>query len=887
MGIRDWLDLGHPLDGDAVATSRDVLNRFDKSVLFRQVTPQTYVWFLVYAALFLLTRALLLRTCASFRSMTTKRQVTSVSYIMQLVTLTACLIPAVIFGAPLLGVSELRWFGAQRMQDWGEHLEWTRFLDSVTCWVGFIVTPLFALYVGELFFLAAGGALSPEVTAHHVSCLTLMLYIVEGGMQCVDFVLFRFGFLLMLHAFLEQPLFLALLLHRFRLVRRLDIVWACTGIYVLVLRLSLTGALLWTYADICWSRDRYTSWTVFFRYFLPPGIGLLLLLQFQVLRVYWALYKRHVPLDSKYAKAQPDAATGDRSESTTEEAKRGSPDCSTALPVPFELHQVESTSSTSNAAAAGYRCHDTTPSTSPHCGSSTASAPLYRAAAAACCIALSIFALCWLGLQRPNDCRIVQIGAAGQPQPRVAVVGGGVSGMAAAWRLADAGYDVTMFESEPVLGGGAATAAYTDPVSGDVRHTDLALRVWRNYHNFEQLLGFLNVSHSSTSSLVSKIVHVHRDGNSSRTMWVGDTDHTSEARRLWRLVMEARETYSETRWMAETIGDMLDAHNFSESFTTELILPCMGSYVGTGAGLLNTSLATYWQFDSNFRICTDASFVSSVDRFSSSSREYVDAFELLLRRQGVRIRTSTMVDHVSSSSHRVTVVSGNNGGAEVAEQFDHVILTGRLTHMASVLRHSADPLTRELFGLTIPSGLGSVPVLRTVTVAFNGTLESEQTLWDNITGCWKGAYFSNHIPGLNNRTWTVAYDVTGVATRLSCRVQPPAIAVLLADAADLLIVPPSSNTFTRYWDHTAHTPNFWRVGRNLHKIQGKGGIWFAGGDVASALLHETALVSGLVVAQQLGATYPWPEHAQSASFFVALRDWMMFGVNYVAPLRMP
>jgi len=40
---------------------------------------------------------------------------------------------------------------------------------------------------------------------------------------------------------------------------------------------------------------------------------------------------------------------------------------------------------------------------------------------------------------------------------RIGIIGGGLSGLTAAYRLAQAGHDVTLFESQPVLGGQAAT----------------------------------------------------------------------------------------------------------------------------------------------------------------------------------------------------------------------------------------------------------------------------------------------------------------------------------------------------------------------------------------------------------------------------------------------
>ena len=58
----------------------------------------------------------------------------------------------------------------------------------------------------------------------------------------------------------------------------------------------------------------------------------------------------------------------------------------------------------------------------------------------------------------------VKVGQA--PQARVAVVGGGLAGLAASCALADAGYRITLFERRPYLGGRASS--YEHPGTGEV-----------------------------------------------------------------------------------------------------------------------------------------------------------------------------------------------------------------------------------------------------------------------------------------------------------------------------------------------------------------------------------------------------------------------------------
>ena len=104
-------------------------------------------------------------------------------------------------------------------------------------------------------------------------------------------------------------------------------------------------------------------------------------------------------------------------------------------------------------------------------------------------MALAVFSWAFLTLYRPCNCSIAGI-KSGQS---VGIVGGGVSGLMAAWRLRDAGYDVTVFEKAPVMGGAAATYRHPDAPH---KPYDLAFRFWVPvyYPHFESMLRMLNES---------------------------------------------------------------------------------------------------------------------------------------------------------------------------------------------------------------------------------------------------------------------------------------------------------------------------------------------------------------------------------------------------------
>lgn len=73
---------------------------------------------------------------------------------------------------------------------------------------------------------------------------------------------------------------------------------------------------------------------------------------------------------------------------------------------------------------------------------------------------------------------------ANSPSPRVAIVGGGIAGLAAAIRLAEQGLHVEVFEARRTLGGRAAS--YRDPATGEfIDHCQhVAMACCTNFHDF-------------------------------------------------------------------------------------------------------------------------------------------------------------------------------------------------------------------------------------------------------------------------------------------------------------------------------------------------------------------------------------------------------------------
>ena len=117
------------------------------------------------------------------------------------------------------------------------------------------------------------------------------------------------------------------------------------------------------------------------------------------------------------------------------------------------------------------------------------------------------------------------------PAKRVAVVGGGIAGCTAAWALDRAGLEVELFESEPTLGGNAKT--HTWPPTNVT--TGLSVLAWPEslFRNYNRLLAELGV--------VSEPIELRFFIRSGGRTWVSGEgelgDFYAEDLRRWREMM--------------------------------------------------------------------------------------------------------------------------------------------------------------------------------------------------------------------------------------------------------------------------------------------------------------------------------------------------------------
>jgi len=311
MPLQNWKTTQRERESLLLTSSREFFERFDDSIRFRDIPSQVFFWVTSLLVVFTVTKALLSRYSSAYAKLDYKRRISTVCYAVQLIVTTFALVIMVHFGKGALVYERLAHhsIGEARIQDWGEDLDWTVAMDRVLIAAGFGLFPILCWYILELALLAAVGCASIWIVTHHISCIILTVYIIAPAVQCADLLYFRLGFVITMHALMEQPQFLALLLHRLNAVRRLDLVFAGACVYSVFHRVALLGACLWIYADIAWLRSVYSEWDLLHRWLLPPTIVLLFFMQIYPVHVYFTMYRQHKQRLAALAEESDDQST--------------------------------------------------------------------------------------------------------------------------------------------------------------------------------------------------------------------------------------------------------------------------------------------------------------------------------------------------------------------------------------------------------------------------------------------------------------------------------------------------------------------------------------------------------------------------------------------------
>jgi len=421
-------------------------------------------------------------------------------------------------------------------------------------------------------------------------------------------------------------------------------------------------------------------------------------------------------------------------------------------------------------------------------------------------------------------------------RPRVAVVGSGISGLAAAWSLRDIA-DVTLFEADRRFGGHAHTVELT--LDGLTHGVDTGFLVF-NQATYPQLIQlFDDLAVPTAASEMSFSVQVPAIG----LEWSGSNLDTVFAQRrnllrprFLRMLADLLRFNRECTAIAERdeaatmqcpIGDFLAARGFSTAFRDWYLLPMLGCIWSCPTDqMLRFPLATM------IRFCHNHGLIRVANRpqwhtVRGGSQQYVKR----LLAQIADARHSTPV----RALRRVPAASGAAGvwvdTEHGSERFDEVVLAGHSDQSLALLGAHASSGERAV--------LGAIRYQRN-----RALLHTDATLLPKRRKAWAAwNYERAAATGREQSSVCLHYLIN--------RLQPLPWDRPVLVSLNPTREPAAGSVHGEYdYAHPVFDLAAIAAQQQLPALQGQGQVWFAGAWTGYGF-HEDGLRSGLAVAAAL------------------------------------
>lgn len=418
---------------------------------------------------------------------------------------------------------------------------------------------------------------------------------------------------------------------------------------------------------------------------------------------------------------------------------------------------------------------------------------------------------------------------------KIAVVGSGISGLACAWRLAEAGQDVTLYEAGDYAGGHTHTVDVT--LDGHTCGVDTGFLVFnhRTYPNLVRLFDILQVDTAATDMSFS--VKLPLPGCAGELEWAGDNLDTVFAQRrnllrpaFLRMLRDILRFNCQATALAQSLapdcatvslGDFLAARGYSAPFIDWYLLPmaaCIWSC--PTEQMLAFPLSTFVRF------CHNHGLLQINDRpqwhtVRGGARQYVR--KMLAAIPDLRLNTPVL---------SVARAAGQPGGVEIhtrdgVQSYDHVVLAAHSDQSLALL---ADASTDEAALLGAIKYQVNTAVLHTDV----SCLPRRRKLW---------AAWNYQSAGGNDADVCVHYLIN--------RLQPLPFATPMIVSLNPIAAPHPSQVIDSFtYAHPVFDSAAIAAQSRLETIQGRRNTWFAGAWTGFGF-HEDGLKSGLAAAEAI------------------------------------
>ncbi|MFG6467928.1 NAD(P)/FAD-dependent oxidoreductase [Roseateles sp. BYS87W] len=414
---------------------------------------------------------------------------------------------------------------------------------------------------------------------------------------------------------------------------------------------------------------------------------------------------------------------------------------------------------------------------------------------------------------------------------RVAVIGGGIAGLSAAWALSDRAH-VTLFEAGSYAGGHTHTVDVT--LNGITHGVDTGFLVFneRTYPLLIQLFQQLGVQVAPSDMSFSAQVpgdDVEWSGSNLATVFAQHRNLVRPAfwgmlndlLRFNRLCTELASRGEEAA-LAEPIGDFLARHRFGRAFREWYLLPMVACIWSCP-----TSQMLQFPIRTLIRFCHNHGLLQVNDRpqwwtVTGGAKHYVQALLPALH----AVHTNTPAQGVRRLADGRVAVQSPRG----EEVFDAVVMASHSDQSLALLQ-DASALERTLLG----------------AIAYQpnqAVLHTDARLLPRRRRAWAAwNYESAGTQGAHGGSVCLHY--------LLNQLQPLPWQQPVVVSLNPLRQPDPATVIGRYdYAHPVFDDAAVRAQARLAEIQGRGGVWFAGAWTRYGF-HEDGLLSGLTAALQV------------------------------------
>lgn len=441
----------------------------------------------------------------------------------------------------------------------------------------------------------------------------------------------------------------------------------------------------------------------------------------------------------------------------------------------------------------------------------------------------------------------VDIGRAGEQRLNIAIIGTGISGLSAAWLLAQH-HDVTVFEASDRVGGHSNTVEF-ETGAGSAR-VDTGFIVYNEvtYPNLTALFHHLGVptARSDMSFAVSLNEGAFEYSGGTGLGLLAQPSNIFSAR-FWSMMRDILRFYKcaprDLRHMGGvSLDDYLTRNGYGQSFRHDHLYPMASAIWSTPAMKVGTYPAA-----SFVRFCCNHGLLNIWSRpiwrtVKGGSREYVAR---LIKGFAEKIHTSTPI----------ALIKRSEGGVEIAAVngqtycFDEVVIA---THANQAINMLADatPEERRI--------LGAFGYSRNEAV-----LHTDAALMPKRRAAWSSW---NYVASSSNPDPDRL--VQPAITYWMNRLQPLKIAQPVFVTLNPHQPPaPRSIICREVYHHPIFNLETDRAQREIWSLQGVRNTWFCGAYFGSGF-HEDGIQAGLAVAEDLGGfRRPWSVAQESARIF--------------------